>query len=331
MNDLHYAQSILSDPQVRSLCLEALRDESRLEDALRQVYRLGFADMPDLEGAEVLFARRCRQIQTEYRRQRDACEGEPEQWLDRQLEIAEDPAMLFAALCGMTVNLHALAWQKDAFFSRLEQRMGEEALQEEDHVLLKQCVKTDLTGLFPSGYVPEGADNAAVPAQMLPGAAGILAMASYVAAKRCPAEGLPADLSFDAVCILSNAMTDILWQEEWRQRISAVTASVLAAQYMHVGSWPVMQQCAMAVPLLNRRFIGMLMNPVLELIREAASETWKIRKKILRFRREDVSGWLEQWHAQIEKTEKTQDKQLRTNREKLTEEKKKHEKNREHS
>lgn len=307
MGELTYIENILSDPQVQTLCLHALQDENRLEEAIRAIYRLGFVNTPDIENADYLFAQRYNQIRQEYLRQRDAYHTGPDVWMQTHLEIAENPVHFSCAVCLMAAALHAVQWQQNIFSASLEQRIkAPQKISEQDLSLLQQCGRMDLTGLFPAGYVPrkkniqdptsEEVPQPGIPIAALVSAAGILSMASYVAAKRCAFRDLPADISFDAVCLLSNAMVDILWGKQFSSQAVAVIGAVLAVQYMHVPSWPVIRRCALAIPVLNRKIIGALTKPVLEMTRQSCSELWEIRRIIQRFHREDVSQWIMQWH-----------------------------------
>ena len=112
MGELTYIENILSDPQVQTLCLHALQDENRLEEAIRAIYRLGFVNTPDIENADYLFAQRYNQIRQEYLRQRDAYHTGPDVWMQTHLEIAENPVHFSCAVCLMAAALHAVQWQQ---------------------------------------------------------------------------------------------------------------------------------------------------------------------------------------------------------------------------
>jgi len=312
MNDLTYIKNILEEPSVQTLCFDVLKDMPTQKNVIKEIYRIGFNNKPNIEGADQEFAQRCCEIQSEYQTQLKAYEEEPDRWLQEQLECAENPVYLLCALSTLITYLHAVPWQRDTLSLFINQRIeSSQEVSESDLQLLQQCKSINLTGLFSmGGYILKPANESrlqpGVPENMLSHSARILSISSYVAAKCCAIEGLPPDLSFDAICFLCNAMVDILWRKNQSKQSVAIVGVVLAIQYMHVNwYWEVLKRCALSIPELVMNVIGSLMKPILEMVQHVCSGTWEICK-IRQFQREDLSKWVVQWDIRCTKSSETQ-------------------------
>lgn len=256
-------KNLFKDPQLRRLCRDALEDSASLETALEELYCRGFSDAPHIEGAQQHFARRAVQMRREYARQLESFRQDSEAWEQAQLETVPDPDQLVCATTALAARLHAEPEEEVRCSRLLETRMQSPCSPEENKQLLHRFVTTPMTGLFSFGSIPE------LLRRQLPQAAELLAMGSYARLKH--SADLSPELSFDAVCILSSAVVEVLCGDSRKARQSqeaAVVAGVMAAEYMHVFEWEVLRQCMRCLPELIRSVITRMLEELADLIRE---------------------------------------------------------------
>ena len=105
----------------------------------------------------------------------------------------------------------------------------------EKQKLLEWFSCTPMAAAFLYGEIPR------LPKEKATQVAGILAMCSYVTIKREPKAGVLPEMSFDAVCIWSSVIAEILCPKIGRDsKTAAVVGYVMAAQYMHILEWEVL-------------------------------------------------------------------------------------------
>jgi hypothetical protein len=128
-------------------------------------------------------------------------------------------------------------WEQAECYGLLGRRMAAgPASREADRELLKLFAETPMTAIFTGGQMPR------LPEEKITQVAGILAMCTYVTIKREPEAGVLPEMSFDVVCIWSNAMTEALCRLDGLPPESVATVScVMAAQYMHISQWEVLK------------------------------------------------------------------------------------------
>lgn len=250
---MSYVNRMLSNDRIRNLCRTALRDARGLEAALVAIYQEGFSDTPQMENAGRLFAQRFVQVREEYAAQLTAYQSDPEGWARMQLQLAEDPDAMACGLAILAGFAHGSQSEREACIKLLDRRMeAGPASPEKNQALVELFTRTPVAALFAGGRVPR------ITAQMAPQFAGILAMCTYVSVKREPAEGILPDLSFDTVCICSDAMTDVLCVCDGAAPEAAATVGcIMIAQYMHLPEWEVFKAgmesvCKLSYPTMRQ-------------------------------------------------------------------------------
>lgn len=244
---MSFMNQLLSDSEIRALCLSAFRDANALVPALEAIYRKGFANTPQMDNAEKTFVQRLVMVRNEYAAQLAAFLSDSETWTRNQLELADDENTMTCCIGVLAALEHANRWEKIQCIKLLDQKMEAKQVSTEQNLRLVQLFsQTPMASIFTGGQMP------IISQQAIPQFAGILAMCSYVCVKQSPREEIVPDLSFDAICIWSNAMTDALCtRNKVASNAAAIVGCVMAAQYMHIFQWDVLKCCMQSMYSLS--------------------------------------------------------------------------------
>ena len=112
---MSYIQGVLGNAKVRSMTLAAFQDEKALGPALEAIYKEGFRDTPQMDGAEKVFAERVKVVGAEYRAQLEQLLADFGAWEAKQLSLAEDPDATLKSLLQHNSS-KASVLQRSAFF-----------------------------------------------------------------------------------------------------------------------------------------------------------------------------------------------------------------------
>lgn len=262
-------KNIFNDNEIKAACLAALEEQGELERALELIYTKGFEDSITVPESEKLFSARLMEMQREYSAQLAAYGENPRSWLEKQLELTAESGMnvdmLCSALCRVAAEEHGDKWQKQEMENLLSIRSRSKHSDEENLRLAGSFASVPLEGIF--GRRPLARRLSRESGEAL---TAIVAMALYVKIKTAPESHIPADMSFDAVCLWCRAAVEaqFMYQREenedkLREELSggAMVGAVMSCQYMGVNTWKVMGLCAAALLML-----GYLLEKLLRLI-----------------------------------------------------------------
>lgn len=258
-----YGKEMLTDSRIRDLCLASLADMNKLDTALEEIYRRGFADTPQMEETPKLFVERLKAVRTEFLAQLKEYLDDPAQWQLRQLDIAEDPGAMASGVSLLAALARGSKWEQGECIGFLNRRMeAGPTSREDDQALLALFAGTPMTAVFTGGQMPR------LPEEKTTQVAGILAMCTYVTVKREPEAGVLPEMSFDVVCIWSNAITEALIRLDGPSPEKVATVCcVMAAQYMHISQWEVLKAGMQSLHSLSYPVMGKILDNIrLELL-----------------------------------------------------------------
>lgn len=229
-------KELFADHQIRELCTDALQNPERLNIALQEIYRKGMEGTPQMEKVEQVFARRLHMVRNEYEAQRNAYLSDSSKWEETQMEIAKDPVKMVCCLGTLTAAVFGDQWEQTEMHKLLGQYVrNRESDPQLNRKLLHQFVQTPMSFVFAGIKVPR------ISTEIAAQVAGVLAMCTYISVKQEPQNIIP-ELSFDAVCIWSNALTETLCISPSNPDAAAVVGCVMAAQYMGISDWEVLEE-----------------------------------------------------------------------------------------
>ena len=250
-------EELLSDSQIQKLCITALLHSDDLAPALEEIYQKGFVGTPQIDHIEKAFVRRMELVWQEYSAQREAYLSDPIQWERTQLHIAKDPTSMVCCLGTLAALVHGDSWEKMELQKALDNRMKTGGWSEDQNgEILHLFCQTPMSSVFAGGKFPT------ISSQIVPQFAGILAMCTYVSVKQETWNVVP-ELSFDAICIWSFALTDALSSPSTEGDAVAMVGCVMAAQYMGISDWTVLRESMHSICLLSRP----IMYKIIEIIR----------------------------------------------------------------
>lgn len=258
-----YGKELLTDSRIRELCLAALADVNKLDTALEEIYRRGFVDTPQMKDAPKLFVERLKAVRTEFCTQLQDYLDNHARWKLRQLDIAEDPGAMASGVSLLAALARGSKWEQAECYGLLNRRMAAgSASRENDRAVLELFADTPMTAVFTGGQMPR------VPEENTTQVAGILAMCTYVTIKRDSEVDVLPELSFDVVCIWSNAMTEALLRPDGPSPEAVATVCcVMATQYMHIAQWEVLKAGLESLYSLSYPVMGKILDNIrLELL-----------------------------------------------------------------
>lgn len=253
-----YGKELLTDSRIRDLCLAALADVNELDTALEEIYRRGFADTPQMEDAPKLFVERLKAVRTEFRTQLKEYLDDPAQWQLRQLDIAENLGTVASGVSLLAALARGNKWEQAECIGLLNRRMEAGPTSREDNkALLALFADTPMTAVFTGGQIPR------LPEEKTTQVAGILAMCTYVTIKREPETGVLPEMSFDVVCIWSNAITEALIRLDGPSPEKVATVCcVMATQHMHISQWEVSKAGMQSLYSLSYPVMGKILDNI---------------------------------------------------------------------
>lgn len=247
-------RNVLQEKNIRQACDRALEKPDHLQTALEMIYCEGFHDHVDAEEAAPVFARRAMVMYDELKRQLSACGRDGKAWLEAQKEEAKqnekDAVLIASGACTLAAAQHK---DGDAeYMNELAQRLDTAYEEERISRMLSKYWDAPLQDWFLTWRRYPLLDE-----KQQRSAACMLAMLSYVEIKGNPAHEMAADVSFDAVCMLSGAVTEMMCRAEkdvQNERASkkrpldyaqdvAAACGVLCTRYLWLDSVPVCVGC----------------------------------------------------------------------------------------
>lgn len=253
-------EDILMMDEIRSLCQQALTDSEKCSIAMEQIYRQGFTDTPQLHEIEKQYVQRVFEIRRVQKQMYCDYIENPDAWRKEMLPEEPENQQVFSAGLGILVSQMCRSnWQREELERQFRRYISQTPSSIEGNLRFLQFYcenpptglihKTDLSGIRP--FLKDAVDSP--DSTLLSEFADILsmltAMSTYVVEKTHDRQSDP-HLSFDSICIWSNAAVDVMLGISPINIASAV-AGVLSCLYMYAPNADVLMKCMASIPILT--------------------------------------------------------------------------------